>query len=121
MSAADPQDEAGARIWIKPLLNKLKAGRAPSLLNDLRMYGASPAVTHKFYLRVQTQNGEGVFRSPRTAGSNFVADFEGAVGRNYAIHSSTNLTALTTTVGTAVFTNAITGNGPRYYRAMLLP
>jgi hypothetical protein len=23
-------------MWIKPLLNKLKAGRAPSLLNDLR-------------------------------------------------------------------------------------
>jgi hypothetical protein len=36
-------------MWIKPLLNKLKAGRAPSLLNDLRMYGASPAVTPKFY------------------------------------------------------------------------
>ena len=91
------------------------------------MYGASPAITPKFYLRVQTQNGEGVFRSPRTTGSNFIADFEGAAGRNYAIHWSTNLTdwsnltTLTTTTGTAVFTNAITGNGPRYYRAALLP
>lgn len=92
-----------------------------------RMYGASPAVTPKFYLRVQTQNGEGVFRSPRTTGSDFIADFEGAAGRNYAIHWSTNLTdwsnqtTLTTTTGLAVFTNTITGNGPRYYRAMLLP
>jgi hypothetical protein len=33
--ALHPEDEAGARVWIKPLLKKLKAGRAPSLLNDL--------------------------------------------------------------------------------------
>ena len=30
-----PQDEAAARAWIKPLLKKLKAGRAASMLNDL--------------------------------------------------------------------------------------
>jgi hypothetical protein len=31
-----PEDEARARLWIKPLLRKLKSGRAPALLNDLR-------------------------------------------------------------------------------------
>jgi hypothetical protein len=31
-----PEDEAAARAWIKPLLRKLKQGRAVSLLNDLR-------------------------------------------------------------------------------------
>jgi len=90
-------------------------------------YGPGPAQSSKVYLSVQIKNGEGVFRPPHTTGSNFAADFEGAAGRNYAIHWSTNptvwsnLTTLTTTIGTAVFTNAITGNGPRYYRAMLLP
>ena len=34
--ALHPEDEAAARVWIKPLLKKLKAGRAASLLNDLR-------------------------------------------------------------------------------------
>jgi len=34
--ALHPDDEAGARHWIKPLIKKLKAGRAPALLKDLR-------------------------------------------------------------------------------------
>jgi len=34
--ALHPEDEAAARAWIKPLLKKLKAGRATSLLNDLQ-------------------------------------------------------------------------------------
>jgi hypothetical protein len=34
--ALHPQDEAAARVWIKPLLKKLKAGRATALLNDLQ-------------------------------------------------------------------------------------
>jgi hypothetical protein len=33
--ALHPQDEVAARTWIKPLLKKLKAGHATSLLNDL--------------------------------------------------------------------------------------
>ena len=31
-----PEDETQARQWIQPLLRKLKAGRAPALLSDLR-------------------------------------------------------------------------------------
>lgn len=31
-----PEQEAQARQWVKPLLQKLKSGRAPALLNDLR-------------------------------------------------------------------------------------
>lgn len=34
--ALHPEDEVAARTWIKPLLRKLKQGRALSLLNDLR-------------------------------------------------------------------------------------
>ena len=34
--ALHPQDEAAARAWIKPLLQKLKQGRVAPLLNDLR-------------------------------------------------------------------------------------
>jgi len=34
--ALHPDDEAAARAWIKPLLKKLKQGRAASLLNDLQ-------------------------------------------------------------------------------------
>ena len=33
--AVHPEDEAAARAWLKPLLKKLKQGRATSLLNDL--------------------------------------------------------------------------------------
>jgi hypothetical protein len=33
--ALHPEDEAAARAWVKPLLKKLKQGRAASLLNDL--------------------------------------------------------------------------------------
>jgi hypothetical protein len=34
--ALHPENEAAARVWIKPLLKKLKQGRAVSLLNDLQ-------------------------------------------------------------------------------------
>jgi len=33
--ALHPEDQAAARAWIQPLIKKLKAGRAASLLNDL--------------------------------------------------------------------------------------
>jgi len=34
--ALHPQEETQARAWVQPLLRKLKSGRAPALLNDLR-------------------------------------------------------------------------------------
>ena len=34
--ALHPEDEAAARVWIKPLLKKLKHGRVAPLLKDLR-------------------------------------------------------------------------------------
>jgi hypothetical protein len=34
--ALHPEDEAGARAWVQPLLKKLKRGRATALLKDLR-------------------------------------------------------------------------------------
>jgi hypothetical protein len=34
--ALHPDDEAAAHTWVEPLLKKLKNGRAPALLNDLR-------------------------------------------------------------------------------------
>jgi hypothetical protein len=35
--ALHPEDEAAARDWVQPLLKKLKSGRAPALLRDLRL------------------------------------------------------------------------------------
>jgi hypothetical protein len=34
--ALHPENEAQARAWVGPMLQKLKSGRAPALLNDLR-------------------------------------------------------------------------------------
>jgi len=34
--ALHPDDETAARTWVAPMLKKLKSGRAPALLNDLR-------------------------------------------------------------------------------------
>lgn len=34
--ALHPEDVAAARMWVEPMLKKLKNGRAPALLNDLR-------------------------------------------------------------------------------------
>jgi hypothetical protein len=34
--ALHPEDEAAARAWVSPLLQKLKKGRAPAVLTDLR-------------------------------------------------------------------------------------
>jgi hypothetical protein len=34
--ALHPDNETAARMWVKPMLKKLKSGRAPALLNDLR-------------------------------------------------------------------------------------
>jgi hypothetical protein len=34
--ALHPEDETQARAWVQPMLKKLKGGRAPALLNDLR-------------------------------------------------------------------------------------
>lgn len=34
--ALHPEDQAQARVWIQPLLRKLKGGQAPALLSDLR-------------------------------------------------------------------------------------
>lgn len=34
--ALHPEDQTAARDWVEPMLEKLKSGRAPALLNDLR-------------------------------------------------------------------------------------
>jgi hypothetical protein len=43
--ALHPQDESQAKAWVAPLLQKLKHGRAPALLNDLR--GLAKRLRHK--------------------------------------------------------------------------
>lgn len=93
---------------------------------DVQVLGNNWIIGPKTGLSVQTANGNGVLLSPRLTGSNFVADFQGIIGRNYAIQWSSNLTdwnALQTTsnaTGTITFTNA-PGNAARFYRTLLLP
>ena len=48
-----PQDETAARAWIKPLLKKLKSGRAASLLNDL--HTLAKRLRHKTRRAVQAE------------------------------------------------------------------
>jgi len=84
---------------------------------------ASPRVT----VGVQTENGEGIFKSPRESESQFQADFVGAAGRDYLVECSSNLVnwtdllTLTNTTGTLVFSNSIPPEGNLFYRSRLLP
>ncbi len=86
-------------------------------------------ISDKIFLSVQTTGGNGILKSPRMIGANFVCDFEGTVSRQYAILSSTNLlnwtSNLTITLGaltnTAIFSNAPPSDTRRFYRARLLP
>jgi hypothetical protein len=84
-------------------------------------------VSPRIAIRVQTQNGAGIFQTPRQSGSKFQADFVGAAGRNYMVECSTNLLnwtnliTLTNTTGTLVFSNNIPPEGNLFYRSRLLP
>ena len=93
---------------------------------DVQVLGDNWIVAAKTILSVQTSNGQGVFQSPRSDGTQFVTDFQGIAGRNYGILWSSNLlnwnTLLTLSSGTGfvTFTNSSTDHA-RYYRAVLLP
>ncbi len=99
------------------------AGVYDLVINDGFSQGISPRIS----VSVQTQNGVGIFQSPRQSGSQFLADFIGAAGRNYMVECSTNLVnwtnllTLTNTTGTLVFSNSIPPDGNLFYRSRLLP
>lgn len=86
-------------------------------------WGISPKIS----IGVQTQNGAGIFQSPRQSENQFLSDFVGAAGRNYMAEYSTNLVnwadlfTLTNTTGTLVFSNNISAEGNLFYRSRLLP
>ena len=93
---------------------------------DVQVLGNNWIIGSKTTLSVQTSNGTGIFVSPRSDGSNFIADLQGMVGRTYNIQWSSNLSDWTTlqtvsnATGTITFTNTPV-DPTRFYRALLLP
>jgi len=93
---------------------------------DVQMLGNNWIIGKKTSLSVQTANESGVLLSPRSVGSNFVADLQGIAGRSYAIQWSSNLTdwntlqTVSNSTGTITFSNA-PADPTRFYRALLLP
>jgi hypothetical protein len=81
----------------------------------------------KSYISIQTTNGQGVLSKPKFVGTNLTCDVVGAVGRNYKVQWSTNLTGwsdlttLSNVTGTVTFTNAPGTDRTRFYRTVLLP
>ncbi len=93
---------------------------------DVQVLGNNWIIGPKTSLSVQTMNGTGVFSSPHSDGSNFVASLQGIAGRSYNIQWSSNLAdwnslqTISNSTGTISITN--TGADPlRFYRARLLP
>lgn len=84
-------------------------------------------ISQKYYLNLQTLNGQGVLRSPRMTDSDFVCDLEGVASRRYMIECSTNfqdwvdVLTVTNRTGIATFTNPASGSAAQFYRARLLP
>ena len=89
--------------------------------------GISRGISPRISVSVQTQNGAGIFQSPRQSENQFLADFVGAAGRNYIVECSTNLVnwtnllTLTNTTGTLGFSNSVSPDGNLFYRSRLLP
>jgi hypothetical protein len=80
----------------------------------------------KSTLSIQTLNPGGRL-IPRSLGTNYICDLDGVPSRNYGILSSSNLIdwvdllTISNATGTVSFTNPISSDRWRYYRAMLLP
>lgn len=108
------------------VLNLTNAQPEDAGIYDLVVYGNNWTVSPKIVLSIQT-DGRGVLASPRIINSNFICDFDGAQGRNYAIEWSTNLlswhslTSISNGLGSFTFTNALSSGGNCFYRTRLLP
>ncbi|HUA37702.1 MAG TPA: hypothetical protein VMA35_04795 [Candidatus Sulfopaludibacter sp.] len=78
-------------------------------------------------LSVQVTNGPGLLLSPRFSDTNFVCDLLGAASRNYLIQWSPDLLtwndylSVSNATGTVTFTNSLSSDAVRFYRAQLLP
>jgi len=94
---------------------------------DVQVLGNNWIIGPETTLSMQITNGNGVFLSPRSDSTNFLADLQGVAGRNYAIQSSSNLLnwnallTLSNGTGLVTLTNALGTNNSLFYRAMLLP
>jgi hypothetical protein len=108
------------------VLNLTNAQPEDAGVYDLVDYGNNWTVSPKIVLSIQV-DGRSALSSPRIINSNFVCDFDGVQGRNYAIEWSINLTSwksLTTVsngLGSFIFTNALSSGGNCFYRTRLLP
>ena len=130
----DGSELPGATNWIQdpkylmvyyPVLSITNLQPSDAGVYDAIVYAQDWIMTPKIYLSVQTTNGPGLFQSPRFAGSNFVSDLSGAVGRKYQIQYSSNLSdwvgflTVSNTTGTITISNN-PGLNAVFYRAKLL-
>ena len=93
---------------------------------DVQVLGNNWIIGPKTSLSVQTANGNGAFINPRASGSNFMADLQGIIGRNYLIQTSSNLLDWNTLQTVSNASGVITisnapADGTRFYRSQLLP
>jgi hypothetical protein len=111
------------------VLTLTNLSESDSGIYDIVGPGADGISRNKILLSIQTSNGDGVLKSPRLSGTNFLCDLEGAASRRYAILSSTNLLNWTSnqTVAVGAPTNTVSfaiptvGDRIRFYRASLVP
>lgn len=98
---------------------------------DLMVFGNNWIASPKISLSVQSQASppatSGAFQSPRKSANQFLADFIGESGRNYAIECSsnlvswTNVTTISNVSGVYFFLHNNPPAGNLFYRSRLLP
>lgn len=132
----DGQDIVGATNLVTTNAYQYSYGPTLTLSNiqpadagiyDLKIFGTSWIASPRVSVSVFSQNGAGVFQSPRKIGNQFQSDFVGVAGRSYAIECSpnlmhwTNVVTMTNTFGTYIFLHSPTPSGNLFYRSRLLP
>ena len=126
----DPVDFAGPDSWMylsdQCTLSLTNLQASDCGIYDAVVLGNNWLVGPKISLGIQLTDGQGILRSPRILGTNFVCDLDGIAGRSYLIQASANLhdwgnvLTLTNTAGLVSFTNDISPLGGRFYRASLV-
>jgi hypothetical protein len=121
----DPIFQPGGRYQSVLTITNVQAADAG--VYDIAVYGNRSMIDPEISLAVQIMNGSGFFQSPYFIDTNFVCGLLGAAGRSYEIQWSTNLSSwtvlqtLANVTGTLTFTNSLSADVARFYRARLLP
>jgi hypothetical protein len=117
-----PPDEVG----IQTSLTIANVQASDAGVYDAEVLGDNWFISPKTYLSVisNTSGTQCVLRSPRTSGTNFICDLEGAPGKWYSILVSTNLStwdwvaSVSNGTGIVTITNALGSSASVYYRGL---